>query len=143
MIKRRLILIGLFLCLLTSTVFASTDWYTNSEDTKDISKFGDSKRTTSSSKNNIDKQDIYDTKLGDIKDIPSWLNRNKSFVVVRKSKSGNTKVYVNVPNVQQLLKVSVLGYSPTGWENQTYTPEDNIIKNVGENDNNIINKIWL
>ena len=70
MIKRRLILIGLFLCLLTSTVFASTDWYTNSEDTKDISKFGDSKRTTSSSKNNIDKQDIYDTKLGDIKDIP-------------------------------------------------------------------------
>ena len=140
MIKRRLILIGLFLCLLTSTVFASTDWYTNSEDTKDISKFGDSKRTTSSSKNNIDKQDIYDTKLGDIKDIPSWLNKNKSFVVVRKSKSGNTKVYVNVPNVQQLLKVSVLGYSPTGWENQTYTPEDNIIKNVGENDNNIINK---
>lgn len=140
MLKRRLILISLFLCLLTSTVFASTDWYTNSEDTKDISKFGDSKRTVSKSQNNIDKQDIYDTKLGDIKDIPSWLNKSKSFVVVRKSKSGNTKVYVNTPNVQQLLKVAVLGYSPTGWENQTYTPEDNIIANVGKNDNNVINK---
>lgn len=144
--KRRLIIISLFLCLLTSTVFssiafASTDWYTNSEDTKDISKFGDSKRrTANTAENNIDKQDIFDTKLGDIKDVPSWLNKSKSFIVVRKSKSGNTKVYVNTPNVQQLLKVSVLGYSPTGWENQTYTPEDRIIKNVGKNDSNVINK---
>ena len=92
---------------------------------------------------------IIDTALGYIKggaagagiaitsDALNWLSQKYTFVVVKKYKDKGqtkTKIYVNAPNIQQLIQNVVLGRVPGGWDSRMWTPGDNLITDVGKAD---------
>lgn len=72
-------------------------------------------------------------------DVLNWLAQKYTFVVVKKytDPSDNrvkTKVYVNAPNIQQLIQNVVTGRLSDGWESRMWTPEDKLITSVGKVD---------
>lgn len=84
--------------------------------------------------------DLY----GDVKDPMGFISDGKTFVVIREylDNDDNTryKIYVNTPNLPQYLQNLALKTVSDGWEDKTFEPESSLIKDVGQNDANVINK---
>lgn len=68
-----------------------------------------------------------------------WISRTQSFIVVKKD-GDLIRVYVNVPNLQLLVRNKALGRLSDGWDTEMYTPEDKLIKTIGTNSNNALDK---
>lgn len=81
---------------------------------------------------------LFNTTVEDVKDPIDWYTNKTSFIVVREYEHNKTtryKVYVNTPNIPQYGQNLLLRLIDDGYDNQMFTPQDNLVSHIGENSN--------
>ena len=85
-----------------------------------------------------DVDSLFDFSIWNIPDIVSWMFQFKTYTVIKKyeDKDGDTqyKCYFNTPNLQSIVKNSVISLVSDGYTDDTYKIEDTewVVK-VGQN----------